>query len=176
MHHTFLALLPFSGRARLRPDRSLPGLIRKTDMALRAVPREDLPPAGTWVEDHSRLLMDEAEALCRDARGWPALPADERREPRVLRWARRTMQDREGAADAALLEQAGLLLSQVYQNMPPEELELNSIYLEYCSLIDQSVTITEPEQPATEQPVVQNILAWFRTIFTVVLNWLLRVF
>ncbi len=80
------------------------------------------------------------------------------------------------AADAALLEQAGLLLSQVDQNMPPEELELNSIYLEYCSLIDQSVTITEPDQPATEQPVVQNILAWFRTIFTVVLNWLLRVF
>ena len=80
------------------------------------------------------------------------------------------------AADAALLEQAGLLLSQVDQNMPPEELEFNSIYLEYCSLIDQSVTITEPEQPATEQPAVQNILAWFRTIFTVVLNWLLRVF
>ena len=46
--------------------------------------------------------------------------------------------------DAALLEQAGLLLAQVDQTAAPEELQTNSVYLEYCSLIDQTVEITDP--------------------------------
>ncbi len=82
------------------------------------------------------------------------------------------------AADVALIEKAGLLLNNIDQTAAPEELQTDSTYLEYCSLIDQSVTITEPDQPATEQPqsTAQNILAWFRTIFTVVLNWITGIF
>ena len=91
------------------------------------------------------------------------------------------------AADAALLEQAGLLLANVDQTMPQEELQTDSVYLEYCSLIDQTVEIIEPEQPAAdqpaqtaaqpaEQPAAQSVWGWIKALFTIVLNWLLRVF
>ncbi len=86
-------------------------------------------------------------------------------------------------ADAALLEQAGLLLANVDQTLPSEELQTDSVYLEYCSLIDQTVEIIEPDQPtvdqpaqAVEQPAAQSVWGWIKTLFTIVLNWLLRVF
>ena len=86
-------------------------------------------------------------------------------------------------ADAALLEQAGLLLANVDQTLPSEELQTDSVYLEYCSLIDQTVEIIEPEQPAAEQPAqaaeqpaAPSVWGWIKALFTIVLNWLLRVF
>ena len=82
-------------------------------------------------------------------------------------------------ADVNLIEKAGLLLAQVDQALPSEELQTNSVYLEYCGLIDQSIEIVEPEQPVqTVEPqlAAQSVLAWVRTMFQIVLNWLLRVF
>ena len=82
-------------------------------------------------------------------------------------------------ADTAIIERAGLLLNQIDQTLPQEELETNSVYLEYCGLIDQSIEITEPDQPTETdepQPVAQSVLGWLKALFTVVLNWLLRVF
>ena len=59
--------------------------------------------------------------------------------------------------DVATLEQAGLLLAQVNQTLPSEELQANSVYLEYCSLIDQSIEITEPDHPAaTDEPIAEQ--------------------
>ncbi|HBL41677.1 MAG TPA: hypothetical protein DDY98_09080, partial [Ruminococcaceae bacterium] len=53
-------------------------------------------------------------------------------------------------ADADLLEQAGLLLSQVNQTIPTEEITSNSIYQEYLELIDQSPATIEEEHSADE--------------------------
>ena len=83
-------------------------------------------------------------------------------------------------ADVALLEQAGLLLKAIDQNTAPEELETNSVYLEYCGLIDQLAEIAEPEQPTqaeeTPQPTAQTIWSRIQALFAIVLNWLLRIF
>ncbi len=77
------------------------------------------------------------------------------------------------SADAVLLEQAGLLLESVDQTLPGEELQTNSAYLAYCSLIDQSIEITEPapdqpQEPAAEQgsaaSVGQIILDLFKRL------------
>ena len=84
-------------------------------------------------------------------------------------------------ADVNLIEKAGLLLAQVDQTLPSEELQTNSVYLEYCSLIDQSVEITEP---ATDEPAqiaeprfaAQSILARFSNLFQIILNWIYRIF
>ena len=85
--------------------------------------------------------------------------------------------------DVALLEQAGLLLANIDQTAAPDELQTNSVYLEYCSLIDQTVELVEPEQPAEPadtaaepQPAAQSILAWFRNMIQVVLTWIYRIF
>ncbi len=83
------------------------------------------------------------------------------------------------ANDVVLIEKAGLLLNDIDQNAAPEELETNSVYLAYCSLIDQTVELVEPEQPvqtAEPQPAAQNILAWFSNLFSIVLNWIYRIF
>ncbi|HBL40068.1 MAG TPA: hypothetical protein DDY98_00240 [Ruminococcaceae bacterium] len=92
------------------------------------------------------------------------------------------------ADDAKLIEKAGVLLNQINQNATPEELSTNSAYIEYCGLIDQTVELNEitPEaQPDSDstaaatpepQPTAQSILGWFRMVFTIVLNWLTRIF
>ena len=85
------------------------------------------------------------------------------------------------ALDVALIEKAGLLLAQVDQALPSEELQTNSVYLEYCSLIDQSVEITEPAtdepaQIAEPRPAAQSILARFSNLFQIILNWIYRIF
>ncbi|MBQ9552276.1 MAG: leucine-rich repeat protein [Clostridia bacterium] len=73
------------------------------------------------------------------------------------------------SADVALLEQAGLLLSSVDQTLPSEELQTNSVYLEYCSLIDQSIEIAEPDQPAvTEEPAEEQESA--ATVWQIILD------
>ncbi|MBQ9551680.1 MAG: leucine-rich repeat protein [Clostridia bacterium] len=73
------------------------------------------------------------------------------------------------SADVALLEQAGLLLSQIDQTLPSEELQTNSVYLEYCSLIDQSIEINEPNQPTvTEEPAAEQGSA--STVWQIILD------
>ena len=82
-------------------------------------------------------------------------------------------------ADVSIIEQAGLLLAQVDQTAPIEELQANSVYLEYCGLIDQNIEITEPDQQTAvdePQPTTPFVLGWLKALFAVVLNWLLRIF
>ena len=56
--------------------------------------------------------------------------------------------------DAALLEQAGVLLAQIDPELSEQELLINSAYIEYIELIDQSVASEEieEEQPAITAP------------------------
>ncbi len=85
-------------------------------------------------------------------------------------------------ADAAILEQAGLLLNAVDQTLPQEELETNAAYLEYLELIDQSVELIEPaadeaapvDEPALLTPTV-SVWSRIMALFRVVLNWLLGI-
>ncbi|MBQ9553308.1 MAG: Ig-like domain-containing protein [Clostridia bacterium] len=80
------------------------------------------------------------------------------------------------AADVALLEQAGLLLESVDQTLPNDELQMNSVYLEYCGLIDQVIEInvineTAPDKPqeeaAAEQgSTIERILSFLRSVMT----------
>ncbi len=87
------------------------------------------------------------------------------------------------ADDAKLIEKAGILLNNINQNAAQEELNANSAYIEYCGVIDQMVEpdeITPDSDPVTNaqpepQTTVQSILGWFRMVFTIVLNWLLRI-
>ena len=54
-------------------------------------------------------------------------------------------------ADVELLNEAGLLLSQVDQSKTQEELlETSSVYMEYLNLIDQNPITEEPEPPVQE--------------------------
>ena len=57
---------------RLRSPRGLEKRICRAAAALRRIPREELPPAGAWIEDHARFLLGEADALRRALRGSPA--------------------------------------------------------------------------------------------------------
>lgn len=77
------------------------------------------------------------------------------------------------AADVTLLEQAGLLLSEVDQNGRQEELQTNSLYLDYCGLIDQTIELVEPEQSAAANP--QPALNWFRALLDLILTRLIMV-
>ena len=84
-------------------------------------------------------------------------------------------------ADVTLLRQAGLLLSGVDQNAAPQELETNSVYLAYCSLIDQSMEIAEPEpptQPAAPQqqaaPAAQTLWSRVSAVINAALRWLMQ--
>ncbi|MBQ9551921.1 MAG: leucine-rich repeat protein [Clostridia bacterium] len=85
------------------------------------------------------------------------------------------------AADVAIIEQAGLLLNAVDQTLPQDELETNSVYLEYCGLIDQTIEMIEPDeaQPIVIerlQPEAQSLWSRIMALLSVVLNWLLGVF
>ena len=64
-----------TGLARLRSPAGIAGRIRRAVQAAQRVPRQDVTPAGRWVEDHAGLLLDAADALGRDLRFAPRLPA-----------------------------------------------------------------------------------------------------
>lgn len=73
--------------------------------------------------------------------------------------------------DAAILVHAGLLLESVDQSLPADELAANSVYLDYCGLIDQTIIpadetpSVQPQEPAAG-PVsfVEQILNFFRHV------------
>jgi len=77
--------------------------------------------------------------------------------------------------DVALLNEAGLFLSQVDQTKSEEELQTDSIYQEYLSLIDQNpieketeeLTV-EPEKPAKETKTFADL---FKLIFETIFNY-----
>ena len=83
--------------------------------------------------------------------------------------------------DAAALEQAGLLLANVDQTLPSEELQTDSIYLDYCALIDQSMEIVEPapaeaNEPSAEQGSAANVLHLVFDLFKRLLNFVTMIF
>ncbi len=80
--------------------------------------------------------------------------------------------------DVQLLERASVLLDNVNQSATQAELESNSFYIEYCSVIDQSAGIeadSEPEKDTVQPPVETqpesdvrfDIEAIFRFIFSI---------
>ena len=86
--------------------------------------------------------------------------------------------------DAALLEQAGVLLAQIDPELSEQELLTNAAYIEYIELIDQSVASEEieEEQPAITAPEAnaKNAFSalWLVIVraFTTVKNFFLSVF
>ena len=85
---------PITGYARLRGPWGMSRRIRRGLQAVRRVPREDASPAARWVEDHARLLLDAADALARDLRFAPRLPAWQG-TPRILALAREAVKEEE---------------------------------------------------------------------------------
>ena len=83
-----------AGFARLRSPRGIEKQIRRAVQAVSRIPREDVSPAGQWVEDHARLLLDAAEAQTRQLRFAPKLPAISG-TPRLLLIARKAVQTEE---------------------------------------------------------------------------------
>ncbi len=78
-------------------------------------------------------------------------------------------------ADAAIVEQAGLLLASIDQTAPQEELQPNSVYLAYCGLIDQTVEeaaqiIEAPQEAAEQESVIARILRFFRAAYRWLFN------
>ena len=83
------AAYPFGHYETIAPLRFPKGLIKKMHQAeecIRRIPREDLSPAGQWLEDHARFLLEEAGAL--KARLCPAPRLPGRKIPRLLSLAR----------------------------------------------------------------------------------------
>ena len=95
-------LSSFSGYARLRTVPALAERIRRAARAVSGIPREALPPAGEWIEDHARFLLDEADALYRTLRFSPRLPAVDG-VPRIMLLARDICRAGEGDITAALI-------------------------------------------------------------------------
>ena len=46
--------------------------------------------------------------------------------------------------------------TQHEQTIPQEELQTDSIYLDYCALIDQSIEIIEPVPAETNEPAAEQ--------------------
>ena len=60
------------------------------------------------------------------------------------------------STDAALLEQAGLILANVDQTASQEELMESDAYMEYLSLLDQSPAQEDIDEPIDNQPYQKN--------------------
>ena len=78
------------------------------------------------------------------------------------------------AADVVILEQAGLLLSQVDQTMSTDELMETQSYQEYLNLIDQNpdadeTSIEEPSEPeAKPQTIIDKIIEMVKYIISII--------
>lgn len=74
------------------------------------------------------------------------------------------------SADAVLLEQAGLLLESVDQTLPGDELQSNSVYPEYCGLIDQSIEINGSDQPAAADTPAEETAQACASVWRIILD------
>lgn len=68
-----------------------------------------------------------------------------------------------GETDSEILQQAGVLLQQIDQGAKQTELETNSVYSEYISLVDQNIESEKPD----ENPIQQD---WLTTILGQIFN------
>ena len=105
---------------RLRAPAHLCFSIRNAAHALRKISREDLSPAGLWVEDHARFLLGEGDALVHDLHALPRLPGNGR-TPRVLELARFIC--REGKNDI----QAPVILRAAQSFFTQDEITLSEL-------------------------------------------------
>ena len=80
-------------------------------------------------------------------------------------------------ADSELLQQAGIMLQSINQNVQQSELETSSAYTEYISIIEQTVETEKPDDaPAenpdktpTEEPTEQNwVVVFFEQLFNLI--------
>lgn len=69
--------------------------------------------------------------------------------------------------DAGILRQAGVLLSQVDQSKSPAELyETSAAYVEYCNLIEQTVSGDKtPEEPGCRVSIFERIVSLFFSVW-----------
>ncbi|MBQ4075114.1 MAG: hypothetical protein IJD39_07930 [Clostridia bacterium] len=86
MDHAALMFTPSDAMARLCFPKGLIRKIYQAEECIRRIPREDLSPAGLWLEDHARFLLEEAGALKARLRPAPRLPG--KKTSRLLSLAR----------------------------------------------------------------------------------------
>ena len=71
--------------------------------------------------------------------------------------------------------------TQHEQTIPQEELQTDSIYLDYCAMIDQSIEIIEPapaetNEPAAEQGSATNVWQSILDLFKRLVNFVTVIF
>lgn len=80
------------------------------------------------------------------------------------------------ATDVEILNQAGLILSSVEQNVNNETFESSSVYSEYIDLIDQSPEAETPDIEEEAQPQQQSIfdliISFIRQIFDLIMEYI----
>ena len=121
-----------TGQAYLRGPRGIARRVIRAAKAVRRVPREDISPAARWMEDHARLLLDSADALNRDLRFSPRLPAWQG-TPRILALARQAVKEEELTV--------GLFVRRLREELGEEKLTQAEI-----DLLPQAVTCALLEQ------------------------------
>jgi hypothetical protein len=80
------------------------------------------------------------------------------------------------ATDVEILNQAGIILSTVEQDINSETFESSSVYSEYIDLIDQSPeseipTVEDDVQPQ-QQSVFDLIISFIRQIFDLIMGYI----
>ena len=85
--------------------------------------------------------------------------------------------------DVALLERAGLLLSQIDQSKPQSEIIASDEYIEYQSLIDQSPEpqaeepdVTPDPEPETEPTIFEQIILIIKQVVEFILSFVKRLY
>ncbi len=81
--------------------------------------------------------------------------------------------------DVQLLERASVLLDKVNQSATQAELESNSFYIEYCSVIDQSAGLeadSEPEEDTVQPPVETQPESEMRFDIEAIFSFIISIF
>ena len=86
----------------LLPPARISARIRRAHAACRRVPREELSPAGMWIEDHARFLLQEALRLREALKNAPRLPGSGG-QPRVARLAQEICREGSDQVSAAAI-------------------------------------------------------------------------
>lgn len=86
----------------LLPPARISARIRRAHAACRRVPREELSPAGMWIEDHARFLLQEALRLREALKNAPRLPGSGG-QPRMARLAQEICREGSDQVSAAAI-------------------------------------------------------------------------